>query len=91
MFMGLIGILLASLVNFFLPTPSAGLEFVVSILSVIIFTGLTAYDIQRITSIYWSLPSGADRDKAAVVGALSLYLDFINIFLALLRLFGNRR
>jgi FtsH-binding integral membrane protein len=91
MLMGLIGVLLASLVNFFLPTPSPALGFVVSILSVIIFTGLTAYNVQRITNIYWSLPSGSDRDKAAVMGALNLYLDFINIFLALLRLFGNRR
>ena len=87
--MGLIGIIIASLVNIFMQ--SSAMYFVVSFLSVIIFTGLTAYDVQKISKIYQMYPSGDMRDKAAIQGALSLYLDFINLFLAMLRLFGDRR
>lgn len=87
--MGLIGIIIASLVNIFMQSPA--IYFVTSCIGVLIFTGLTAYDVQKIVHTYKSLPAGRARDNAAVVGALSLYLDFINLFLMLLRLFGNRR
>jgi len=86
--MGLIGIMIASLVNLFMQ--SAAVYFVTSVIGVLIFTGLTAYDVQRIVNVYRVLPAEA-RDNAAVLGALSLYLDFINLFLMLLRLFGNRK
>ena len=89
LFMGLIGIIIASLVNIFMQ--SSAMYFVVSFLSVIIFTGLTAYDVQKIARIYHMAPSGDFLDKIAIQGALSLYLDFINLFLAMLRLFGDRR
>lgn len=88
-FMGLIGVLLASLVNMFLQSPA--IEFVVSIITVLVFTGLTAYDVQRITNIYYGVPASEMRDKAAVLGALSLYMNFINLFIAMLKLFGNRK
>ena len=87
--MGLIGVLIASAVNMFLH--SSAMNFVISIIGVLIFTGLTAYDVQRISNVYWSLPAGEQREKAAVMGALSLYMDFINLFLFMLRLFGHRR
>ncbi len=87
--MGLIGIILASLINLFLQ--SSSLDFVVSILGVIIFTGLTAYDTQRIKSMYYQLSDKESISKAATMGALSLYMDFINLFIMLLRLFGDRR
>jgi len=87
--MGLIGVLIASLVNMFMQSPA--IYFVTSVIGVLIFTGLTAYDVQRITMTYRSLPAGDIRDNAAVIGALSLYLDFINLFLMMLRLFGNRK
>ncbi|CAB3638642.1 Inner membrane protein YbhL [Paraburkholderia phenoliruptrix] len=89
LFMGLIGILIAMLVNLFLA--STVLQFVVSVCGVLLFTALTAYDMQRIRGVY---ASGEDSDlagKHAVIGALALYLDFLNIFLMLLRLLGNRR
>ncbi|MES2677521.1 MAG: Bax inhibitor-1/YccA family protein [Pseudomonadota bacterium] len=87
--MGLIGIILASLVNIFLK--SSGLDFAVSIISVIIFTGLTAYDAQRIKSMYYQLADSESISKAATMGALSLYMDFINLFITMLRFFGDRR
>ncbi len=87
--MGLIGIILASLVNLFLK--SSGLDFVVSIIGVIIFTGLTAYDTQRIKSMYYQLADHESISKAATMGALALYMDFINLFLMLLRFFGDRK
>lgn len=88
MFMGLIGIIIAGLVNIFLQ--STMLHFVTSVIGVIVFTGLTAWDTQRIKEMY-SLSYGADAlAKTAVMGALSLYLDFINLFVMLLRLFGSR-
>ena len=86
--MGLIGIIIASIVNIFLA--SSALEFGISIIGVLIFVGLTAYDTQRIKESY-SASHGADvLAKGAIMGALSLYLDFINLFMMLLRLFGNR-
>jgi uncharacterized protein len=87
--MGLIGVLIASIVNMFMQ--SSAINFITSILMVLIFTGLTAYDVQKIKHIYDVTPKGEVQEKAAVMGALSLYLDFINLFLSLLRLFGNRR
>ena len=88
--MGLIGIILASIVNIFLK--SSGLDFAVSIIGVLIFTALTAYDTQRIKNIYYQLSGGGDElRKMAIMGALSLYLDFVNLMLMLLRFFGERR
>ncbi|WP_010301508.1 Bax inhibitor-1/YccA family protein [Candidatus Odyssella thessalonicensis] len=89
MFMGLMGIVIASLVNIFLK--SSAMSFVLSALSVIVFTGLTAYDTQRIKDLYYDSDSAETAGKKAVMGALTLYLDFINIFISLLRLFGDRR
>jgi uncharacterized protein len=89
MFMLLIGIVLAGIVNFFLN--SSLVSFITSVIGVIVFTGLTAYDVQRIRKIGESGFSGEDLNKLAVRGALSLYLDFINLFLDLLSLFGKRR
>jgi len=86
--MGLIGIIIASVVNMFMKSPA--IYFVTSVIGVLIFTGLTAYDVQKIVRTYSAVPSSR-RENAAVLGALSLYLDFINLFLMLLRLFGNRR
>ncbi|MDR3475567.1 MAG: Bax inhibitor-1/YccA family protein [Devosia sp.] len=89
LFMGLIGIVLASVVNMFVA--SSALSFGISILGVLIFVGLTAYDTQRIKLSY-SASYGSDvLAKGAIMGALSLYLDFINLFLMLLRLTGNQR
>jgi uncharacterized protein len=88
--MGLIGVIIASAVNIFLK--SSGLAFAVSILSVLIFTGLTAYDSQKIKSMYYQFSGNAEMtSKASTMGALSLYMDFINIFLVMLRFFGDRR
>jgi len=87
--MGLIGIIIASLVNIFLK--STMMYFVISILGVLIFVGLTAYDTQKIKNMYMASDSGELMGKKAVMGALTLYLDFINLFIMLLRLFGQRR
>jgi FtsH-binding integral membrane protein len=89
LFMGLIGIIIASLVNIFLR--SSGLDWAVSVMGVLIFTGLTAYDTQKIKEMYSPMDDGTIAGRKAVMGALSLYLDFINLFLMLLRLFGDRR
>ncbi len=86
--MGLIGIIIAMVVNIFLA--SSALDFAISVIGVLIFTGLTAYDTQRIKSSYSEADDHQIGTKKAVMGALSLYLDFINLFLMLLRLFGNR-
>ncbi|HUJ14434.1 MAG TPA: Bax inhibitor-1/YccA family protein [Thermoanaerobaculia bacterium] len=86
-FMGLIGIILCSVVNIFIH--SSGLSFVVSILGVFIFLGLTAWDNQKLKVM--ATVTGPLQENFAVIGALALYLDFINLFLFLLRLFGNRR
>ena len=87
--MGLFGIILASLVNIFLK--SSGLEFVISAGGVLIFAGLTAYDTQRIKEMYDVQDDGSVAGRKAVMGALALYLDFINLFLFLLRFMGDRR
>ena len=87
--MGLIGIIIASLVNIFLK--SSMMYFVISIIGVLVFVGLTAYDTQKIKNMYLASDSGELMGKKAVMGALTLYLDFINLFIMLLRLFGQRR
>ncbi len=87
--MGLFGIILASLVNIFLA--SSALQFVISVVGVLVFAGLTAWDTQRIKEMYDVSDDGTIAGRKAVMGALSLYLDFINLFLMLLRLFGDRR
>jgi hypothetical protein len=89
MFMGLIGIIIASLVNIFLA--SSGLAWAISVIGVIVFAGLTAYDTQSIKEMYSPMDDGTVAGRKAVMGALRLYLDFINLFLMLLRIFGNRR
>lgn len=86
--MGLIGILIASVVNIFLA--STGLHFVISVLGVLIFAGLTAYDTQRIKAIYAEGDHSETHEKKAIMGALTLYLDFINMFIFMLQFFGNR-
>jgi uncharacterized protein len=88
LFMGLIGILAASLLNIFLA--SDGLSWIISIVGVVIFTALTAYDVQRIQNGDLAIQTGS-MEKAAVIGALRLYLDFVNLFLFMLRLFGGGR
>lgn len=88
MFMGLIGLILASIVGIF--WQNSALQFVISIVGVLVFTGLTAWDAQRLKQMAVSLPDGR-VGSYAVVGALSLYLDFINLFFFLLRLTGSRR
>ena len=86
--MGLIGILIAFIVNIFLQ--SEMVQFVASAIGVLIFTGLTAYDTQRIKSIYSEFDGREIRKKKAILGATTLYLDFINLFVMLLQFFGNR-
>ncbi|MBP8823023.1 MAG: Bax inhibitor-1/YccA family protein [Flavobacteriales bacterium] len=87
---GLIGIVIAMLVNMFMKSDTMG--YIISVISVIIFTGLTAYDMQRLKNLGGTVVSGTEMaQKLALMGALSLYLDFLNLFLALLRLFGSRR
>jgi FtsH-binding integral membrane protein len=88
LFMGLIGVLIAMVVNIFWLNDA--LSFVISVVGVIVFTGLTAYDAQRLKAMAVALPDGR-VGSYAVVGALSLYLDFINLFFFILRLFGGRR
>lgn len=87
--MGLIGIVLASVVNIFIG--SSAVQLAVSVIGVLVFTGLTAYDTQRIKAVYFASGSGADLGKVALMGALTLYLDFINLFLMLVQLTGERR
>jgi FtsH-binding integral membrane protein len=89
LFMGLIGIIIASLVNLFLR--SSGLDWMISIVGVGVFAGLTAYDTQRIKGMYDSGDDATSAGRKAVLGALSLYLDFINLFMMMLRLMGGRR
>jgi uncharacterized protein len=89
LFMGLIGVVIASLVNIFLK--SSGLDWIISIVGILVFAGLTAYDTQKIKEMYDPHEDGTVTGRKAVMGALSLYLDFINLFLMLLRLFGDRR
>jgi uncharacterized protein len=92
MFMGLIGILIASVINIFLRSP--GMQMIISYIGVLVFTGLTAYDTQKLKSMAMSQPAGLDAAvirKGAIIGALSLYLDFILMFQYLLMIFGGSR
>jgi FtsH-binding integral membrane protein len=91
--MGVIGVLIAMVINYFLH--SSQLDYIISIIGVMVFTALTAYDVQKLKRIGEGLEyenvSANDTKKMSILGALNLYLDFINIFLFLLRLFGDRR
>ena len=87
--MGLFGLIIASVVNLFLK--SSALSFATSVIGVIVFTGLTAWDAQLIKSLYFEGESEEASEKKSIIGALRLYLDFINMFLYLLRFLGNRR
>jgi hypothetical protein len=87
--MGLIGIILASIVNIFMK--SSAMQFIISCVGVLIFVGLTAYDTQKIKSTYYQVAGTNFAGKAAIMGALTLYLDFINLFVLLMQLFGQRR
>jgi FtsH-binding integral membrane protein len=87
--MGLFGVILAMIVNIFLA--SSALQFAISVVGVLVFAGLTAYDTQKIKEMYDPMDDGTIAGRKAVMGALTLYLDFINMFLMLLRLFGDRR
>ena len=92
MFMGLIGIIIASVVNIFLRSPA--MHMIISYIGVIVFVGLTAYDTQYIKNMALTQPAGIDAGavrKGAILGALKLYLDFINLILMLLRIMGDRR
>ena len=85
--MALFGMIIASLINFF--TKSSSMDYIISFVGVVVFTGLTAYDVQKIKNME-AENAGEGRLKLGLMGALSLYLDFINLFLMLLRLFGRR-
>jgi uncharacterized protein len=87
--MGLFGLIIASLVNLFLA--SSALNFAISVIGVLIFAGLTAWDTQKIKENYFEADGHEVASKKAVMGALTLYLDFINLFLFLLRFMGDRR
>ncbi len=89
LFMGLIGVIIAMVVSIFLQ--SSALDFLISAIGVIVFVGLTAYDTQKIKEIYMESDDSETMGKKAIMGALTLYLDFINLFIILLRLFGDRR
>ena len=89
LFMGLFGIIIASVVNIWLA--SSMMQFIISVVGVLVFAGLTAYDTQRIKEMYFEGDEEVVAGRKAVMGALSLYLDFINLFLMLLQLFGGRR
>ena len=89
LFMGLIGIIIASIVNLFVG--SSALQFAISVIGVLVFVGLTAYDTQNIKNMYYAGDSETIGSKKALMGALKLYLDFINLFILLLQLVGQRR
>ena len=89
LFMGLIGIIIASLVNIFIA--STALQFVISVAGVLVFTGLTAWDTQQIKEMYYEGDGSVVAGKKAILGALRLYLDFINLFMMLMQLLGTRR
>jgi FtsH-binding integral membrane protein len=86
--MGLIGVIIAMVVNIFLASPAV--DFAISVIGVLVFAGLTAWDTQKIKEMYYAGDDGTVAGRKAIMGALSLYLDFINLFMLLLRLFGNR-
>ncbi|MFL2564744.1 MAG: Bax inhibitor-1/YccA family protein [Parvicellaceae bacterium] len=89
LYMGLIGIIIASIVNFFIG--SSFMHYIISIIGVLVFTGLTAYDVQKIKNIGNQIQEGSESaQKLMIMGALTLYLDFINLFLMMLRFFGSR-
>ncbi|WP_205944804.1 Bax inhibitor-1/YccA family protein [Pelagibius litoralis] len=88
LFMGLIGIIIAMVVNIFLGSPA--IQFVISVAGVLVFAGLTAYDTQQIKNMYNEADGSEIVTKKSIMGALRLYLDFLNLFLFLLQLFGNR-
>lgn len=90
LFMGLIGIIIASLINLFMRSDT--LSFIISIISVIVFCGLTAWDIQKLKNMAAdSISDSETKSKMGILGALTLYLDFINLFLSLLRIFGKKK
>ena len=89
MFMALIGLIICSVVNIFLK--SSGMEWIISLAGVAIFIGLTAWDTQKIKNAAMYAPDGTSAEKLATIGALSLYLDFVNLFIYLLRFFGGSR
>ena len=90
MFMGLIGIIIASLVNMFMRSET--MDYIISFIGVLVFTGLTAYDVQKLKRIGSGIQYGAESArKLVILGALNLYLDFINLFLFLLRFLGDRK
>jgi len=89
MIMGLFGIIIASIANYFIGSTMT--DYVISWVGVVLFTGLTAYDTQKLKNIGDASLDGETKSKAAILGALTLYLDFINLFLKLLSLFGKRR
>ena len=92
MFMGLIGIIIASVVNIFIQ--SSAMQMIISYIGVIVFVGLTSYDTQKLKNMSLTMPADATGSmvrKGAIMGALTLYLDFINLFIMLLHLFGDRR
>jgi uncharacterized protein len=89
LFMGLIGIVIASVVNIFIG--STAIQFAISVIGVLVFVGLTAYDTQNIKEMYWEGDGTVVAGKKAIMGALRLYLDFLNLFLMLMQLMGNRR
>lgn len=87
--MGLIGLIITSLVNMFLQSPA--IQFATSFIGVGIFMGITAWDTQRLKAMYYTSGGGEEGEKMAIVGAFTLYLDFINLYLYLLRFFGDRK
>ncbi len=90
MMMGLVGLIIASVVNMFMQSDT--MEYIISFIGVLVFTGLTAYDVQKLKRIGASITQGTEAArKVTIMGALTLYLDFINLFLFLLRFFGNRK
>ena len=89
LFMGLIGLVLVSIVNLF--WPNGMMTFIISVQGVLIFAGLTAYDTQKIKEMYWAGDDHETMRRKAVMGALTLYLDFINLFIYMLRFVGDRR
>ena len=88
LFMGVIGLIIAMVVNMFMA--STAMQFAISVIGVLIFTALTAYDTQKLKLMYVQGDGTATAEKKAIMGALTLYLDFINLFMFMLRLFGNR-
>jgi FtsH-binding integral membrane protein len=90
MMMGLVGLIIASVINMFMQSDT--MEYVISFIGVLVFTGLTAYDVQKLKRIGATMSQGTETArKVTIMGALTLYLDFINLFLFLLRLFGNKK